>query len=149
MRILLGGSGRKYVGSGLLGDLTLTLSRRALAPHHAWWQDSLARCPPGGVYHAGGKGGRRGGNATPPGSPPQASAAGRMLPRSLLPPLPGLNFPPTQPTLVPRTSLDIDTPHLLSLRRCYCGSSCCCCSCRGALASASASASLSSSLSRW
>jgi hypothetical protein len=107
----LGGSGPKYVGSGLSGDLTLTLGCHASALFRAWRQGPPAHCPPGGVYRMGGKGGRRGGSTALPGSPPHSPAAGMMLPRSSLPPLPGLCFPPTQPTPVPRMSLDVNTPN--------------------------------------
>jgi hypothetical protein len=139
-RILLGGSGPKYVGSRPWGDLTLTLGCRALAPRHAWRQDPPARRAPGGVYRARGKGGRRGGSAAPPGSPQHSPAVGTMPPQSLLLPLPGLCFPPMQPTPATRMSLDGNPIHLLPLC-CCCFSSCfCCCSCRGVLASALASA---------
>jgi hypothetical protein len=98
------------------------------------------------AFHTFSNRGRRGGSAAPPGSPPHSPAAGTMLPRSSSPPLLGLCFPPTQPTLVPRRSLDVDTPHRLPLCHCCRGSSCSCCSycsccsCCGALASVSASA---------
>jgi hypothetical protein len=86
--------------------------------------------PPRRSLSRGGEGGEEGGKRRPVGVPAALTCGGTMPPQSSSPPLPGLCFPPTQPTPAPRTSLDVDTPHLLPLRRCCCGSCCCCCGCQ-------------------
>ncbi len=56
--------------------MTLTLGRRASAPHRAWWQDLPACPPPGGVYRAGGEGGEEGGKRRPARVPTALACSG-------------------------------------------------------------------------